>query len=298
MLELDHLSRRYGDVVALDGVTFTVSPGEIVGFVGRNGSGKTTAMRIALGLVDPDHGEVRWHGTRPDQGTRATAFGYMPEERGLYPKMRVVDQLRFLARASGLSRPDATAAAHAWLDRLGLEDRSGDTLDALSLGNQQRVQLAAAVLHQPDLLVLDEPFSGLDPTGVDVLAQALEEEVARGAAVLFSSHQLDLVERICHSVAVIDAGRLVAHGATDDLREARTGRRYEVEVRGAIDPRWVEGLAGVRVVECEGARLVLELEEQVDDQSLLDVARAAGSVHRFGPVQATLAELYREVVPA
>ncbi len=298
MLELDHLTRRYGDLVALDDVTFTVSPGEIVGFVGRNGAGKTTAMRLVLGLAEPDTGEVRWRGSVPDQRTRAVAFGYLPEERGLYPKMRIVDQLRFLGRLSGLTAPDAARATDRWLERLGLAERAGDTLDALSLGNQQRVQLAAAVLHQPDLLVLDEPFSGLDPIGVDLMAGALEEEVARGAAVLFSSHQLELVERLCHSVAVIDAGRLVAHGTTADLRAARAGRRYEVVVRGALDHRWAEGLSGITVVEHHQGRVVVELDPSSDDQRLLDAARAAGSVERFGPVQVSLAELYREVVPA
>ncbi len=298
MLELDHLTRRYGDVLALDDVTFPVPAGEVVGFVGRNGSGKTTTMRIALGLAEADSGEVRWQGHPPDHATRATAFGYMPEERGLYPKMRIGDQLRFLGRASGLTASEAAAATDTWLDRLGLAERAGEPLDALSLGNQQRVQLAASVLHGPDLLVLDEPFSGLDPQGVDVMAQALRDEVDRGAAVLFSSHQLELVERLCDSVAVIDAGRLVAHGTTDELRAARTGRRYEVEVHGALDPRWVEGVAGVRVRETDEARLVLELDDDVDDQRLLDAARAAGSVRRFGPVHASLAELYREAVPA
>ena len=298
MLELDHLTRRYQDVVAVDDVSFTVSPGEIVGFVGRNGAGKTTTMRIALGLVEPDAGEVRWRGAVPDHATRAVQFGYMPEERGLYPKMKIVDQLRFLARASGLAPREAVEAADRWLDRLGLADRAGDLLDTLSLGNQQRVQLAAAVLHRPDLLVLDEPFSGLDPIGVDVLAVALEEEVARGAAVLFSSHQLELVERLCHSVAVIDAGRLVAHGTTAELRAARTGRRYQVTVRGALDPRWAEGVADVTVISEAGGGVVVELGDGVDDQRLLDAARAAGSVESFGPVKASLAELYREAVPA
>jgi ABC-2 type transport system ATP-binding protein len=298
MLELDDLTRRYGDVVALDGVTFTVSPGEIVGFVGRNGAGKTTAMRIALGLTEPDRGEIRWNGSRPDQTTRAIEFGYLPEERGLYPKMRIVDQLRFLGRLSGLAPRPAVEAADAWLERLGLADRAADTLDTLSLGNQQRVQLAAAVLHQPDLLVLDEPFSGLDPIGVDLMAEALGEEVGRGAAVLFSSHQLDLVERLCESVAVIDAGRLVAHGRTDELRAARSGRRYEIEVRGAIDPDWADGVAGASVLERSDTSVVVELAEDTDDQRLLDAARAAGTVRRFGPVTASLAELYREAVPA
>lgn len=298
MLELNSLTKRFGDVVALDQVTFAVEPGTVVGFVGRNGAGKTTTMRASLGLLALDDGTVRWRGSEPDQATLARDFGYMPEERGLYPKMRIVDQLRFLGRASGLAPGDAVAAADEWLERLSLADRASDTLDTLSLGNQQRIQLAAAVLHRPPMLILDEPFSGLDPVGVDVLANALTEEVERGAAVLFSSHQLDLVERMCDSVVVIDAGRVVALGTTDELRAARSSRRIELDVQGALDPNWIEGIDGVSVVARRSDRIVVELDDQVDDQVLLDTARCAGSVRRFAPVTPSLADLYREVVPA
>ena len=297
MLELNGLTKRFGSLLALDDVTFAVPAGTVVGFVGRNGSGKTTTMRSALGLVQLDSGSVSWRGERPDQGVLARDFGYMPEERGLYPKMRIVDQLRFIGRVSGLVASDAVAAADEWLERLDLAARARATLDALSLGNQQRIQLAAAVLHRPSMLILDEPFSGLDPLGVDVLAAALKDEVARGAAVLFSSHQLDLVDRLCDSVVVIDGGRVVARGTTDELRAARSSRRIEVEVQGALDPNWSAGVAGTTVVERRPDRLVIELDDAADDQVLLDAARTAGSVRRFAPVTPSLADLYREVVP-
>ena len=196
LLELRGLVKRYGQVVALDDLSFTVPAGQMFGFVGTNGAGKTTAMRIVLGVLEPDAGEVRWQGhlTGADDRRR---FGYMPEERGLYPKMRVVDQLVYLARLRGVERAEAEAAARGWLDVLGLLTRAGDRVESLSLGNQQRVQLAAALVHDPELLVLDEPFSGLDPVGVDALATVLRSRVDEGAAVVFSSHQLDLVERLC-----------------------------------------------------------------------------------------------------
>src|SRR5918992_703687 len=230
MLELRDLARSYGDVVALDGVSFSVEPGQLFGFVGPNGAGKTTAMRIVLGVLRPDLGEVRWRGRPVDAPTRSR-FGYMPEERGLYPKMRARDQLVHLARLHGIAAPDAAAAADRWIERLGLVERAGERVEKLSLGNQQRVQLAAALVHDPELLVLDEPFSGLDPVGVDVLSGVLAEHAATGVPVLFSSHQLELVERLCEAVAIIKDGRLVASGAVEELRDrGADGRRVRIDV--------------------------------------------------------------------
>ena len=218
MLELDGLTRRFGETVALRGLSFEVPEGSLYGFVGRNGAGKTTAMRIILGVLAADAGEVRWRGRPLDREARRR-FGYMPEERGLYPKMRVLDQLVHLARLHGFGAAEARRSSEALLKRLGLAERAGDRTEALSLGNQQRVQLAAALVHDPELLVLDEPFSGLDPVGVDVLAAVLLERVRNGVAVLFSSHQLELVERLCDAVAIIEGGRLVASGPVAALRE-------------------------------------------------------------------------------
>jgi ABC-2 type transport system ATP-binding protein len=196
-------------------VSFAVEPGQMFGFVGPNGAGKTTTMRIIMGVLAPDAGEVRWRGEPLSFGIRSR-FGYMPEERGLYPKMRVKAQLSYLASLHGVTDPDA--AADRWIDRLGLTERSGDRVEELSLGNQQRVQLAAALVHEPELLVLDEPFSGLDPVGVDVLSGVLLDYARTGVPVVFSSHQLELVERLCEAVAIIKDGRLVASGTVDALR--------------------------------------------------------------------------------
>ncbi len=212
MLELDALSKRYGEVVALDALSFSVEPGQIFGFVGPNGAGKTTAMRIVLGVLAPDAGVVRWRG-EPLDAERRRRIGYMPEERGLYPKMRVRAQLEYFAELHGLGQSDAASSATRWLERLGISNRAEDPVEELSLGNQQRVQLAAALAHEPELLVLDEPFSGLDPVGVEVLADVLATEAReRELPVVFSSHQLELVERLCGAVAIIKDGRLVASG--------------------------------------------------------------------------------------
>ena len=216
MLELIELSRRYGDLVALDGLSFSVERGQMFGFVGPNGAGKTTAMRIVLGVLEADAGQVLW-GKRPVDATARARFGYMPEERGLYPKMRVRPQLSYLAQLHGLGAATARAAADRWIERLGLAERANDRVEELSLGNQQRVQLAAALVHDPELLVLDEPFSGLDPVGVDALSDVLRERAEAGVPVVFSSHQLELVERLCHAVAIVSRGRVVACGPVDEL---------------------------------------------------------------------------------
>ena len=291
---LDAVSRRYGAVVALDDLTLSVPGGAICGFVGPNGAGKTTAMRIVLGVLAADAGEVRWNG-RPIDATTRARFGYMPEERGLYPKMRVGRQLRYLATLHGPDDAEAETAASRWIERLGIADRNGQRVDELSLGNQQRVQLAAALVHDPDVLILDEPFSGLDPIGTDAMSGVLHERAEAGAAVIFSSHQLELVERLCDSVAIVNRGRIVAAGRVEELRSERSDPRLRVQVEGASGD-WFEGLRGVELIARDGREVVLELHEGADDQQVLDAARGAGRVRRFEPARPTLAELFREVV--
>ena len=212
MLEIIDLAKRYGNVVALDGATFTARPGRIVGFLGPNGAGKTTTMRCIFGLARSDRGEVRWAGRPVDRVTRLR-FGYMPEQRGLYPRMRVGEQLSYFGQQHGLSGKAADAAARRWLERLGLADREKSKLEELSHGNQQRIQLATALVHDPELLVLDEPFSGLDPLGTATMTEVVRERAAAGVGVLFSSHQLDLVEDVCEDVVIIARGRIVGVGA-------------------------------------------------------------------------------------
>ena len=294
-LELAGLRRTFGDVVALDGLGFAVSAGTLFGFVGRNGAGKTTTMRIICGLLAPEEGSVTWRGRAIDAAVR-DRIGYMPEERGLYPKMRVRDQLEYFGVLHGFSHADARASASEWLHRFGLTDREESRAEQLSQGNQQRVQLAAALVHRPEILVLDEPFAGLDPIVTDLLTDVLREQAARGVPVLFSSHQLELVEHICEAVAIIDHGRLVASGTVDELRIGGP-RLLRIEVRDAA-PGWTRNLAGADVVERSGDAVVLELAPNADSQQVLDAARHAGSVTRFAEERPTLAELFRDLVPA
>lgn len=294
-LTLDHLCKRYGDVVALDDLGFEVRPGELFGFVGSNGAGKTTTMRIVLGVLSADSGQVRLGGRPVDLAVRRT-IGYMPEERGLYPKMKVGAQMSYLAELHGLSRTDARAAVTRWTDRLGIADRVGDTVDSLSLGNQQRVQLAAALVHDPAVLVLDEPFSGLDPVAVDVMSEVLAEKAETGVPVIFSSHQLDLVQRLCHRVGIIAGGRMRSIGTVDELRGR--GRPRLVIHAPAAPPGWADHLPGTRTLSHTDGRTLLELEDTTSDQDVLAAALTTGPVHEFSLRRPSLTELFREVVTA
>lgn len=272
----------------------TVDPGCIHGFVGRNGAGKTTTMRITLGLTEADSGAVHWNG-RPVTDADRRVFGYMPEERGLYPKMSARGQVIYFARLSGMPKPQATQAADTVLEAIGLGDRAKEPVERLSLGNQQRAQLAAALVTSPRLLVLDEPFSGLDPVGVDVLAGVLRAQVDEGTAVVYSSHQLDLVERLSDEVTIIDHGRVVASGTVDGVRRSRGVEQLRVTLEGGATA-WAERLEGAKVVGHQRDEIVLELLPGADDQDVLDAARQAGRVRSFHREVPSLTELFREVV--
>jgi len=294
MLELVGLSRRYGDVVALDGLSITIPSGEVFGLLGPNGAGKTTAMRTILGISTPDSGHVLLDG-QPIGLDQRRRFGYLPEERGLYGGMHVRDQLVYLAELHGMSSHDAKTSAQSWLERLGIADRATDKLSALSLGNQQRVQLAAALVHGPDVLILDEPFSGLDPVATDELGRVLDEVSGGGSTVVFSSHQLDLVESRCSSVAIIDKGKLVASGSVLDLTTSGR-RRLVVELASASPNGWAKGIEGVSVSESAGSRVRLVLEDGVDPQVVLRAAMGAGTVTYFSFERRRLSEVFREAV--
>jgi ABC-2 type transport system ATP-binding protein len=293
-LALRNASKRFGHEQALADCSFSVARGRTLGFLGPNGAGKTTAMRAVFGLVDLDAGEVLWDG-RPVGAGERLRFGYMPEERGLYPRMPVGEQLKYFGCLHGMPARAARAAASRWLARLGLEDRAGAMVEQLSHGNQQRAQLAAAVVHEPDLLVLDEPFAGLDPVAVGMLADVLRGEAERGAAVLFSSHQLDLVEEICEDVAIIDRGRIVATGDVNALRRASQRRRIELQLEGA-PPQWRPGVAGVELVERRNGDLRLLARRDVDPEAVLSEAERSAHVVAFSFGPPSLAEVFLELV--
>lgn len=291
MLEISSLTRSFGDRLVVDDVSFEVRPGRVTGFVGANGAGKTTTMRMILGVLAPTAGEVRWAG-RPITTAQRRRFGYMPEERGLYPRMKVLDQLVFLGRLHGMSRDDATERASELLEHFDLGDRADSILDSLSLGNQQRVQIAAAVIHRPDALVLDEPFSGLDPIAVDAMAELLVKE-AGDKPLLFSSHQLDLVERLCDDLVILSEGRLMAAGAVDDLR-GRGPDRYRVVLDGS-DAAWMRDLRGIQVRDIDGPTALLDLDG-TEASALLAQIVAREPVAEFSRVRQPLSSIFREVI--
>ena len=294
VLEIDGLTRRFGALTALDDLSFAVPAGQVVGFLGANGAGKTTTMRAIFGLVDLDGGSVRWHGRDVTAADRRT-FGYMPEERGLYPGMPVGEQVRYLARLHGMTESDAADATRMWLERLGIADRADSKVETLSHGNQQRVQLAAALVHSPQLLVLDEPLAGLDPTGIDAIGEVLLSQARAGCTVLMSSHQLDLVEDLCDSVTIIAHGRLVASGPVDELA-SHGPRRLVVRVEGDRTGEWARGVPGVAVSELDGGAVRLVLDDDADSQLVLAAAMRAGRVTEFSFSRRRLSEVFREAM--
>lgn len=291
MLEIAHVTRRFGSLTALDDVSFSVPDGLFTGFVGGNGAGKTTTMRIVMGVLAPTAGEVRWNGSPLTARDRAE-FGYMPEERGLYPKQPILPQLAYLGELHGMAPKEAKDAAQALLERFNLGGRARDKLEKLSLGNQQRVQIAGAVIAGPKALVLDEPFSGLDPEAVDAMFDLLTEFTGRGVPVLFSSHQLELVERLCHRIVILRRGAVLAEGSVAELRTSGP-RRHALSVTG--DLGWLYGEPGVSVVTVDGSRAEVEFAGESVAQRVLAEAVSRGPVHSFGPVVRPLSDIYREV---
>ena len=296
-ITVEGLTRRFGDFTAVDHIGFTVPQGKMTGFVGGNGAGKTTTMRMVMGVLSITEGRVLW-GDRPITAADQRSIGYMPEERGLYPKQKVADQLIYLGQLRGMTAKASRESVMTLLERLGLEERTEDTVESLSLGNQQRVQIAAALMIEPAALILDEPFSGLDPDAVDSMADLLREHTARGVPVLFSSHQLDLVDRLCDELVILAKGQVRASGTPTDLRGGAPRRHRLVAAR---DAGWVRDLPGIAAVDVDGPVAVLDLsaDSEAERQRLLGEVLAEGlrrgGVTELSPIIPPLSEVYREV---
>ena len=289
-LVLDGLVKRFGKITALDGISFQVERGSVFGFLGANGAGKTTTMRIVLDILKADAGTVTWNGEPAADAPRET-WGYLPEERGLYSRLEVLSQLVFFASLYGIPRDVATARAREWLARFRIPDYEKRRAEELSKGNQQKVQLIAAILHEPAVLIMDEPFVGLDPVNVALLKEAFEEMRARGSTLIFSTHQMDTVEELCDSVALIDRGKLVLAGPIGDVKRG-TGRRVVrlgIDGNGraagaAGDPAiggngtgrpdlaWIAELHGVRIARPGLDYTELDIDRDVDPETVLRAA--------------------------
>ena len=274
-LVLDKLTKHFGPVTALDGISFAVKPGEVFGFLGGNGAGKTTAMRIILDILRADAGSATWNGQPTDQAPRST-WGYLPEERGLYPRMEVLEQLVFIADLFKVPRKEGARRAREWLERFRISDYAHRRAEELSKGNQQKIQFIAAVLHQPPVLLMDEPFVGLDPVNVALLKEAFLEMRNRGATIVFSTHQMEMVEELCESVVLIDRGKVVLGGSVREVRRS-TGRQViRLAVDGDTELKWLADVPGVKVVRPGQDYAELDVEQSVDPEMVLRAALDRG----------------------
>jgi ABC-2 type transport system ATP-binding protein len=296
-LQIDHVTKRFGSTLALDELTFDVAPAEVFGFLGANGAGKTTTMRICLGIIKPDGGEIRWKGQPVGDMPRGT-WGYLPEERGLYPRMGVLDQLVYFATLYGEAPERARREAIAWLTRFHIRDYADRRAEELSKGNQQKVQFIAAILHRPDVLLMDEPFTGLDPINLVLLREAFMELRDQGRTLIFSTHQMEAAEAMCESVAIVDRGRLVAGGPLRDLKRASGRRWIRIALEGTTPaPAWLGDVRGVDVVRRDATGAELELLPGAEPAvALADVLARGETVSRFEIAEPSLEALFIELV--
>ena len=295
-LDIDHVTKRFAATTALDRLTFEVGRGEVFGFLGANGAGKTTTMRICLGIIRADSGEIRWEG-KPTADLPRRTWGYLPEERGLHPRMGVLDQLVYFGSLYGEPPERAKREALAWLRRFRITDYAGRRAEELSKGNQQKVQFIAAVLHDPEVLLMDEPFTGLDPVNLILLREAFIELRDRGRTLIFSTHQMEAAEALCESVAIVDHGRLVAGGRVRDLKRASGRRTLRIAADGGLPSAWLATLPGVEGVRQDANGAELELVPSADPSGILAAIVGRGAaVTRFDLAEPSLEALFIEHV--
>lgn len=294
VLDVVGLQKRYGDIVALANCDLRVEPGQLVGFLGPNGAGKTTTMRSIMGLVSFDAGAISWGGEAMATEHRSR-IGYLPQERGLYDRMQVHEQIAYFGRLAGVDEAEADRRAEEWVERVELTDRRDELVQNLSVGNQQRVQLAVALVHQPQFLILDEPFAGLDPVAVATMQAIITDQVAAGAGVLFSSHQLELVQDLCEDIVVIADGTTVANGTVKDLRASSDHRVFEA-LWVDDSPDWVPPVEGVEVLPSVGGYRRYSVPTGADSATILQSAATAGALEAFRFEPPGLDDVFIELV--
>jgi ABC-2 type transport system ATP-binding protein len=295
-LLVEHVSKSFGPVQAISDLSMEVRDGALFGFLGPNGAGKTTMMRMILDLFRPDTGQITWNGTSVREVTRRT-WGYLPEERGLYPTMEVEEQLLFLARLNGMPLPDARLELDAWLERFGILAYRRRRVEELSKGNQQKVQFLAAILHDPDVLIMDEPFNGLDPVNANVLKEAFLGMHRRGKTIIFSTHQLEQVEELCEDMVIISKGHMVVQGGVQEVKR-RHGHNV-ARLRLGNDPQalWLDGLPGVQVTKRREDYVEMDLARDLNPNAVVEAAlRHGGRISRFEVAEPSLTDIFIELV--
>jgi ABC-2 type transport system ATP-binding protein len=295
-LLVEHLNKRFGNFAAITDLSMDVQEGALFGFLGPNGAGKTTTMRMILDLIRPDSGQITWNGV-PVRDVIRRSFGYLPEERGLYPKMEVEAQLLFLARLSGLSKQEAHVALEEWLERFQITANRQKKVEDLSKGNQQKVQFLAAVLHNPTILIMDEPFSGLDPVNTTVLKEAFLELHRRGKTIIFSTHQLEQVEELCEDMVLINQGRVVVQGRVQDIKRQHGQSIARLKLDNDAQASWLDELSGVHVTARRQDYIEMQLQPHFNPNLIVEAAlQHGGIISRFEMVEPSLTDIFIELV--
>jgi len=292
-IEIQSVVKRYGDTTAVDHVTLSVPAGTIYGLLGPNGAGKTSIIRMLLRILLPDEGTIRVLGDDLAD-VDLDRIGYLPEERGLYKKMRLLDLLTFFGEIRGIPRREARRRAGEWLERLSLLDRALRPVEDLSKGLQQKVQFIATILHEPELLILDEPFSGLDPLNASVLKDIILDYHRRGHTIVFSTHMMDQVEKLCDHICLINKGRVILEGTLASVKK-RYGKN-SVSIRCTGDGAYLKSLPGVASFQDHGNELFLRLDDSTDPSRVLDAARARVVVSRFEVAEPSVHDIFIEQV--
>lgn len=292
-LLIESVTKRFGDFTAVDDLTLSVGEGTMYGFLGANGAGKTTTFRMILGLLNANEGRISWNG-KPITYATSPEIGYLPEERGLYPKMKVEEQLIFLAQLRGMKKSDAKLAMMKWLERMEIPHYVNKKVEELSKGNQQKIQVIASLMHNPRLLILDEPFSGLDPVNVEMLKEAILEFRNSGATIVFSSHRMDHVEELCEQLSIIHKGKQIVSGTLRDVK--RSFGKQNVRIHSDNDLSQLDFISGVTSVQkaIEGA--VYQVESEHIAEALLKAALKSGPIRHFAIEEPSLQDIFIEKV--